>query len=96
MRRLSLTKIKKMALLGAFFVSGTACAIMGLKHEDEMESNLVQMRPEKYTDTARCKIITAKPALYRCFTPEGAVCYVAHTGISCLPFSGSSLSVAKH
>lgn len=76
--------------------SGIACAIMTGPRQTGS-----YVPPSKTlsdaTDPISCQKISNHPSIVRCFTPEGAVCYIVQTGISCLPMNPQGIpTLAEH
>lgn len=74
--------------------TGAACAVT------QNQKNGIYVPPAKIlpdaTEPISCKKISNQPSIVRCFTQEGAVCYVVQTGISCLPLGQSIPTLAEH
>jgi hypothetical protein len=75
--------------------SGPACAVTQTTKNSGIYIPPAKIVPDT-PDPIPCKKISNTPSMMRCFTPEGAVCYVVTTGISCLPLGQAIPTLAEH
>lgn len=84
--------VKFTAIITISAIVGSACAVFTYNNIPEPEFILIDTLAAK--NKVSCEKISELPAIYRCKLPEGVVCYIVQTGISCLPMGTQNGSLS--
>ena len=84
--------VKFTAIITISAIVGSACAALSYKNQPQPDILFVDALASK--NKVSCEKMTELPAIYRCKMPEGVVCYVVQTGISCLPLETKNSSLS--